>query len=149
MWGNENATDEEIAEACRLAQAHEFIETFPDKYETKIEQGGTNVSGGQRQRLCIARALIKKPKILILDDSTSAVDTKTDALIRQGFSEFIPETTKIIIAQRISSVQDADMIVVMENGKISDIGNHTELLGRSEIYKEIYEQQTNGGDSDE
>ncbi len=149
LWGNENATDEEIAEACRLAQAHEFIETFPDKYETKIEQGGTNVSGGQRQRLCIARALIKKPKILILDDSTSAVDTKTDALIRQGFSEFIPETTKIIIAQRISSVQDADMIVVMENGKISNVGNHAELLESSEIYKEIYEQQTNGGDSDE
>ena len=149
LWGNENATDEEIAEACRLAQAQEFIETFPEKYETKIEQGGTNVSGGQRQRLCIARALIKKPKILILDDSTSAVDTKTDSLIRQGFSEFIPETTKIIIAQRISSVQDADMIVVMENGRISDVGNHTELLSRSEIYKEIYEQQTNGGDSDE
>lgn len=149
LWGNENATDEEIIEACRLSQAHEFIETFPDKYETKIEQGGTNVSGGQRQRLCIARALIKKPKILILDDSTSAVDTKTDALIRKGFSEFIPETTKIIIAQRISSVQDADMIVVMENGQISDVGNHTELLMRSEIYKEIYEQQTNGGDSDE
>ena len=117
--------------------------------ETKIEQGGTNVSGGQKQRLCIARALIKKPKILILDDSTSAVDTKTDALIRQGFKEFIPETTKIIIAQRISSVKDADMIVVMENGRISDMGNHEELLSRSEIYKEIYEQQTNGGDSDE
>ncbi len=149
LWGNENATDEEIAEACRLSQAHEFIETFPEGYETKIEQGGTNVSGGQRQRLCIARALIKKPKILILDDSTSAVDTKTDALIRQGFEEFIPETTKIIIAQRISSVQDADMIVVMENGKVSDVGNHAELLARSEIYKEIYEQQTNGGDSDE
>ena len=149
LWGNENATDEEIAEACRLSQAQEFIETFPDKYETKIEQGGTNVSGGQRQRLCIARALIKKPKILILDDSTSAVDTKTDSLIRQGFLEFIPRTTKIIIAQRIASVMDADMIVVMENGQISDVGNHTELLGRSEIYKEIYEQQTNGGDSDE
>ncbi len=149
LWGNENATDEEIKEACRLAQAEEFVETFPDKYETKIEQGGTNVSGGQRQRLCIARALVKKPKILILDDSTSAVDTKTDSLIRQGFKEFIPETTKIIIAQRISSVEDADMIVVMENGKISDVGNHAELLSRSEIYKEIYEQQTNGGDSDE
>ncbi len=149
LWGNENATDEEIKEACRLAQAEEFVETFPDKYETKIEQGGTNVSGGQRQRLCIARALVKKPKIVILDDSTSAVDTKTDSLIRQGFKEFIPETTKIIIAQRISSVEDADMIVVMENGKISDVGNHTELLSRSEIYKEIYEQQTNGGDSDE
>ena len=149
LWGNENATDEEIAEACRLSQAAEFVETFPEKYETKIEQGGTNVSGGQRQRLCIARALIKKPKILILDDSTSAVDTKTDALIREGFREFIPETTKIIIAQRISSVSDADMIVVMDNGMISDIGNHEELLSRSEIYKEIYEQQTNGGDSDE
>ncbi len=149
LWGNENATDSEIEEACRLSQAHEFVETFPDKYETKIEQGGTNVSGGQRQRLCIARALIKKPKILILDDSTSAVDTKTDALIRQGFREFIPETTKIIIAQRIASVMDADMIVVMENGKISDVGNHTELLSRSEIYKEIYEQQTNGGEDDE
>lgn len=149
LWGNENATDEEIAEACRLAQADGFVNSFPDKYETKIEQGGTNVSGGQKQRLCIARALIKKPKILILDDSTSAVDTKTDALIRQGFLQFIPETTKIIIAQRISSVKEADMIIVMENGRISDIGNHEELLLRSEIYKEIYEQQTNGGDSDE
>ena len=149
LWGNENATDEEIIHACKLAQADSFIETFPDKYDTKIEQGGTNVSGGQRQRLCIARALVKKPKILILDDSTSAVDTKTDALIRQGFKEFIPETTKIIIAQRIASVQDADMIVVMENGQVSDVGNHQELLNRSEIYKEIYEQQTNGGDSDE
>ncbi|MBR5809387.1 MAG: ABC transporter ATP-binding protein [Clostridia bacterium] len=149
LWGNENATDEEIKEACRLSQAHEFIETFPEKYETRIEQGGTNVSGGQRQRLCIARALIKKPKILILDDSTSAVDTKTDSLIRQGFSEFIPETTKIIIAQRIASVQDADMIVVMENGRISNVGTHEELLSRSDIYKEIYEQQTNGGEDDE
>ena len=149
LWGNENATDEEIAEACRLAQADGFVNAFPEKYETKIEQGGTNVSGGQKQRLCIARALIKKPKILILDDSTSAVDTKTDALIRQGFAEFIPETTKIIIAQRISSVQEADLIVVMENGCISDMGNHAELLARSEIYREIYEQQTNGGDSDE
>jgi len=149
LWGNENATDEEIIHACKLAQADSFIETFPDKYDTKIEQGGTNVSGGQRQRLCIARALVKKPKILILDDSTSAVDTKTDALIRQGFREFIPETTKIIIAQRIASVSDADMIVVMDNGQISDVGNHQELLERSEIYKEIYEQQTNGGDSDE
>ncbi len=149
LWGNENATDSEIEEACRLSQAHEFIETFPEKYETKIEQGGTNVSGGQRQRLCIARALVKKPKILILDDSTSAVDTKTDALIRQGFAEFIPETTKIIIAQRVASVMDADMIVVMENGRISDVGTHEELLSRSEIYKEIYEQQTNGGEDDE
>lgn len=149
LWGNENATDDEIKEACNLAQADEFLETFPDKYETKIEQGGTNVSGGQKQRLCIARALIKKPKILILDDSTSAVDTKTDALIRQGFRKFIPETTKIIIAQRISSVEDADMIVVMENGRISDVGNHEELLNNSAIYKEIYEQQTNGGENNE
>ena len=128
MWGNEQATDEEIRQACRLACAEEFIETFPEKYETKIEQGGTNVSGGQKQRLCIARALLKKPKILILDDSTSAVDTKTDALIRDGFKKFIPETTKIIIAQRISSVQDADMIIVLDGGKISGIGNHDELL---------------------
>ena len=136
LWGHDNATDSEIEEACRLSQAHEFIDTFPEKYETKIEQGGTNVSGGQRQRLCIARALIKKPKILILDDSTSAVDTKTDSLIRQGFSEFIPETTKIIIAQRVASVMDADMIVVMENGRISDVGNHEEIISRSDIYKE-------------
>lgn len=148
-WGNENATDEELKEACRLACADEFIETFPDKYDTKIEQGGTNVSGGQKQRLCIARALLKKPKILILDDSTSAVDTKTDAMIRAGFKSYIPETTKIIIAQRISSVQDADMIIIMDNGKISDIGTHTELLESSEIYREIYEQQVNGGDDNE
>lgn len=145
-WGNENATDEEIIEACKLAQADEFIETFPDKYETYIEQGGTNVSGGQKQRLCIARALLKKPKILILDDSTSAVDTKTDAYIRAGFKEFIPETTKIIIAQRISSVQDADIIIVMDNGTISAMGNHDELMKSCDIYKEIYEQQTNGGE---
>ena len=148
-WGNENATDEELKEACRLACADEFIETFPDKYDTRIEQGGTNVSGGQKQRLCIARALLKKPKILILDDSTSAVDTKTDAMIRAGFKSYIPETTKIIIAQRISSVQDADMIIIMDNGKISDIGTHTELLESSEIYREIYEQQVNGGDDNE
>lgn len=148
-WGNENATDEELKEACRLACADEFIETFPDKYDTKIEQGGTNVSGGQKQRLCIARALLKKPKILILDDSTSAVDTKTDAMIRAGFKSYIPETTKIIIAQRISSVQDADMIIIMNNGEISDIGTHAELLESSEIYREIYEQQTNGGDDNE
>lgn len=145
-WGNENATDEEIIKACKLAQADEFIETFPEKYETYIEQGGSNVSGGQKQRLCIARALLKKPKILILDDSTSAVDTKTDAYIRAGFKEFIPETTKIIIAQRISSVQDADMIIVMDNGTISAIGSHNELMNSCEIYKEIYEQQTNGGE---
>ncbi|MBR3629893.1 MAG: ABC transporter ATP-binding protein [Oscillospiraceae bacterium] len=146
QWGNPAATDEEIAEACRLAQAEEFVERFPDRYDTHIEQGGSNVSGGQKQRLCIARALLKKPKILILDDSTSAVDTRTDALIRQGFREFIPDTTKIIIAQRIASVQDADMIVVLDNGTISDVGTHDELLERSEIYREVFEQQTNGGD---
>ena len=148
-WGNENATDEEMIEACRLAQADEFVSAFPDGYDTHIEQGGTNVSGGQKQRLCIARALLKKPKILILDDSTSAVDTKTDALIRNGFRSFIPETTKIIIAQRISSVQDADMIIVMDNGRISAAGTHDELMKTSEIYREVYEQQTNGGDANE
>ena len=145
-WGNENATDEELVEACKLAQADDFIKTFPEGYETHIEQGGTNVSGGQKQRLCIARALLKKPKILILDDSTSAVDTKTDALIRAGFKTYIPETTKIIIAQRVASVMDADMILIMDNGKIVDRGTHDELLKRSEIYREIYEQQTNGGE---
>ncbi len=148
-WGNENATDEEMIEACKLSAAHEFIMSFPDGYDTYIEQGGTNVSGGQKQRLCIARALLKKPKILILDDSTSAVDTKTDALIRDGFKKFIPETTKIIIAQRIASVQDADMIIVMENGTVSSVGNHSELMKNSEIYREVYTQQTNGGDFDE
>ena len=148
-WGNPNATDEEIREACRLAQADDFVMSFPDGYETKIEQGGTNVSGGQKQRLCIARALLKKPKILILDDSTSAVDTKTDALIRAGFKEYIPETTKIIIAQRIASVSEADLIIVMDNGKISDMGNHEQLLKTSDIYREVYEQQTNGGEDDE
>ncbi len=148
-WGNENATDEEMIEACKLAQANEFISTFPDGYDTYIEQGGTNVSGGQKQRLCIARALLKKPKILILDDSTSAVDTKTDAFIRQGFKRFIPDTTKIIIAQRVGSVQDADLIIVMDNGKIADMGTHDKLLTSSEIYREVYEQQTNGGDSSE
>ena len=148
-WGNENATDEEIAEACKLAQADEFVMSFPDGYDTHIEQGGTNVSGGQKQRLCIARALLKKPKILILDDSTSAVDTKTDAMIRAGFKSFIPETTKIIIAQRISSVQDADMIIVMENGRISAKGTHDELMKASDIYREVYEQQTNGGEEHE
>lgn len=148
-WGNESATDEEIAEACKLAQADEFVTSFPDGYDTHIEQGGTNVSGGQKQRLCIARALLKKPKILILDDSTSAVDTKTDAMIRAGFKSFIPETTKIIIAQRISSVQDADMIIVMENGRISAKGTHDELMKTSDIYREVYEQQTNGGEEHE
>ncbi len=148
-WGNENATEEEMIEACRLSQADDFIKSFPDGYDTYIEQGGTNVSGGQKQRLCIARALLKKPKILILDDSTSAVDTKTDAFIRAGFKEYIPETTKIIIAQRISSVQDADMIIVMGNGSVSAVGNHDELMQNCEIYREVYEQQTNGGDFDE
>ncbi len=148
-WGNENATDQELMTACKLAQADEFISTFPDGYDTFIEQGGTNVSGGQKQRLCIARALLKKPKILILDDSTSAVATATDAKIRTAFREYIPETTKIIIAQRISSVQDADMIIVMENGKISAAGTHDDLMVISEIYREIFEQQTNGGDEDE
>ena len=148
-WGNENATDEELIEACRLAQADDFIKSFPDGYDTYIEQGGTNVSGGQKQRLCIARALLKKPKILILDDSTSAVDMKTDTFIRAGFKEFIPETTKFIIAQRVASVMDADMIIVMENGMVSAVGNHNELMQNSEIYREVYEQQTNGGDFDE
>ncbi len=148
-WGNENATDDELIKACKLAQAHDFIVSFPDGYDTYIEQGGTNVSGGQKQRLCIARALLKKPKILILDDSTSAVDTKTDALIRAGFKDYIPETTKIIIAQRIASVQDADMIIVMENGCVSALGTHDELMQNSEIYREVYEQQTSGGDFDE
>ncbi len=147
-WGNETATDEELIEACKLAQAHDFITSFSDGYDTYIEQGGTNVSGGQKQRLCIARALLKKPKILILDDSTSAVDTKTDALIRAGFKSFIPETTKIIIAQRISSVQDADMIIILDGGKISAIGNHAELMQNSEIYREIYQQQVGGAEDD-
>jgi len=148
-WGNENATDEEIIAASKLACADEFVTQFKEGYDTMIEQGGTNVSGGQRQRLCIARALLKKPKILILDDSTSAVDTKTDAQIRSAFKEYIPKTTKIIIAQRISSVSDADMIVVMDGGKISNIGTHEQLLKESDIYKEIFEQQTNGGDDNE
>lgn len=148
-WGNENATDKELEEACILAQADEFVKSFPDGYNTKIEQGGTNVSGGQKQRLCIARALLKKPKILILDDSTSAVDTKTDALIRAGFKSYIPETTKIIIAQRIASVEDADLIIVLDGGKISAMGTHNELLNSSEIYKETYEQQVSGGVSSE
>ena len=147
-WGNPDATEEEMIEACKLSQAHDFVTAFPEGYDTMIEQGGTNVSGGQKQRLCIARALLKKPKILILDDSTSAVDMKTDAFIRAGFRKFIPDTTKIIIAQRIASVQDADMILVMDNGKIAACGTHDELMQTSEIYREVYEQQTNGGDND-
>lgn len=148
-WGNPNATDEEIEEACRLAQADDFVRSFPEGYNTKIEQGGTNVSGGQKQRLCIARALLKKPKILILDDSTSAVDTKTDMFIRRGLKDYIPETTKIIIAQRVSSVMDADLIVVMNNGRIVSSGTHGELMKTSEEYREIYEQQTKGGEENE
>lgn len=148
-WGNPDATDAEMEEACRLAQADEFIQQFPDKYDTWIEQGGSNVSGGQKQRLCIARALLKKPKILILDDSTSAVDTRTDALIRKGFREFIPETTKIIIAQRVASVQDADRIIVMSGGRIADIGTHDELMKTSQVYRETFETQNRaGGDKD-
>lgn len=144
-WGNENASDEEIVHACKLACADEFIESFPDKYDTYIEEGGTNVSGGQKQRLCIARALLKAPRILILDDSTSAVDTRTDALIQKAMAEYIPETTKIIIAQRISSVENADKIIVLDEGRISAIGTHTELLNSSVIYKEVYTSQQKGG----
>ena len=145
-WGNPDATDEEMIEACKMACADEFIERMPDKYDTFIEQGGSNVSGGQKQRLCIARALLKKPKILILDDSTSAVDTKTDAKIREAFANYIPDTTKIIIAQRVASVESADMIIVMNNGSIEAKGTHKELMESSEIYREIYESQTMGGD---
>ena len=143
-WGNPEATDEEMEHACRLACAHDFITSFPDGYDTHIEQGGTNVSGGQKQRLCIARALLKKPKILILDDSTSAVDTHTDAQIRKAFAEEIPGTTKLIIAQRVASVEDADMIIIMDNGMIADVGTHDELLARSDIYREVFESQRKG-----
>lgn len=148
-WGNPNATDEEMEEACKLAQADDFIKSFPNGYDTYIEQGGTNVSGGQKQRLCIARALLKKPKILILDDSTSAVDTRTDALIRKGFREFIPETTKLIIAQRVASVEDADRIIVMDGGRINAVGTHEELLKDNEIYRNVYFSQKKAGDDDE
>lgn len=148
-WGNKNATDEQMIEACKMAQAHDFITSFPNGYDTMIDQGGANVSGGQKQRLCIARALLKEPKVLILDDSTSAVDMKTDALLRKAFAKFIPSTTKIIIAQRIASVMDADVIVVMENGKINAVGTHDELLATNEIYREVYYSQNKIGASAE
>ena len=148
-WGDENATEEDVIRVCKLAQADEFVSQFPDGYNTYIEEGGTNVSGGQKQRLCIARALLKHPKILILDDSTSAVDTKTDSLIRKAFREEIPDTTKIIIAQRISSVEDCDKIIVMDKGRIDGIGTHEELLKKNKIYKEVYDSQTKGGNADE
>ena len=147
-WGNENATDEEMVEACKLAQAHSFVSAFPKGYDEWIEQGGSNVSGGQKQRLCIARALLKKPKVLILDDSTSAVDTRTDALIRAGFATYLPETTKIIIAQRISSVMEADKILVMDGGRVVAVGNHEELVATCDIYREVYESQTGKGDEE-
>ena len=147
-WGDAGASDEELVRVCKLAQADEFIQVFPDGYDTYIEQGGTNVSGGQKQRLCIARALLKKPKILILDDSTSAVDTATDARIRRAFRDEIPNTTKLIVAQRISSIQDADRILVLDDGRVAAMGTHEELLAGSPIYQEIYEFQTRGGDGD-
>jgi len=148
-WGDENATDEDIIRVCKLAQADEFVRSFPDGYDTFIEQGGTNVSGGQKQRLCIARALLRKPKILILDDSTSAVDTKTDALIRHAFKEEIPDTTKIIIAQRVSSVEHADKILILDGGKIIACGKHETLLKTSAVYREIYDTQTKGKEKEE
>ena len=147
-WGNENASDEELEHVCKLAQADEFIQQMPKKYDTYIEQGGTNVSGGQKQRLCIARALLKKPKVLILDDSTSAVDTRTDALIRKAFAEEIPNTTKLIIAQRVSSVQEADQIIILDGGAVQAVGTHEELLAGNPIYQEIYNQQTRKGDEE-
>jgi len=143
-WGRENATDEEIREACRLSCAHEFVEARPDGYDTHIEQGGTNVSGGQKQRLCIARAVLRRPKILIMDDSTSAVDTTTDTAIRTGLKSALPGTTKLIIAQRVTSVMDADMILVLDDGKIVGVGSHRELLASCDIYREVYESQQEG-----
>lgn len=145
-WGNENANDDEIIDACKSAQAHDFIMSFPDGYDTDLGQGGVNVSGGQKQRLCIARALLKKPKIIILDDSTSAVDTATDSKIRQAFREKLADTTTIIIAQRISSVSDADKIIVLDDGRVSGIGTHEQLIESNEIYREVYESQQKGSD---
>ena len=145
-WGNEDASDEDVVRYAEYAQADSFVSAFKEGYDKMIEQGGTNVSGGQKQRLCIARALLKKPKILILDDSTSAVDTRTDALIRAGFRSYIPDTTKLIIAQRVASVKDADLIIVLDNGRVVDTGTHEELLARCEIYREVHDSQTKGGE---